>query len=489
MTWERLRAYGLAAAGVIVITGAIGILRRWVDQPTLTVAYVVLVIYVGASSGRLPALFAAGLSFVVYEFFFVPPYGSLVISAPRDVLSLVVLLAAAAVSEQLVAALVRQSAGAEAKARESQSLYEVALAALRETDAQAALEVLVRSAAREPGITSVTVLADASGGGFDVLAGDPPTRSDLESARWTVQNGRSLGARLTADRLAVFEQVPPAPAYVRLPGGVAVVRIADQGPGADGERVLGALAGMIALLLDRRRGREQARRADELEQSDKLKAGVLAALTHEVKTPLASLQAGISALELDRRLAADQRSDLAGLEAQTIRLDRLVQNVLTMSRLETGRPAEREPHDVDDLVGAAIRSSSHLLKPFEVTVDVPAGLPPVLGDEVLLERVFANLLENATQWTPDGGRISVSARSREGSVEVAVENQGQAIPAHALGDVFSTHWTLREQGSGLGLAISRQIVEAHGGRIAVRNTRSGPRFTVILPAAGVPASP
>ena len=156
----RFVPYAAGAAGIAAITALIGVVRHWVELPTLTVAYVVLVIYLGARYGRAPALTAALLSFVVYEFFFVPPYGSLSISAPRDVVSLVVLLAAAALSEQIVTALVQRTTGAEARARESRSLYEVALATLRESHPPAALEILCERAAQEPGVESLTILVE-----------------------------------------------------------------------------------------------------------------------------------------------------------------------------------------------------------------------------------------------------------------------------------------------------------------------------------------
>jgi len=139
---RRILPYLAGAAGIAAITGAIGLVRHWEDVPTLTAAYIVLVIYLGARFGRLPALTTALASFVVYEFFFVPPYGSLVISAPRDLVSLAVLLVAAALSERVVSALVARTSGAEAKAEESRSLYEVALVAMREVDPRPALDVL-----------------------------------------------------------------------------------------------------------------------------------------------------------------------------------------------------------------------------------------------------------------------------------------------------------------------------------------------------------
>jgi two-component system sensor histidine kinase KdpD len=138
---------------------------------------------------------------------------------------------------------------------------------------------------------------------------------------------------------------------------------------------------------------------------------------------------------------------------------------------------------IAEVVGSAVGSLEHRLQSFQLIVEVPADLPPVAGDEVQLDRVFANLLENAAHWTRPGGAIRVGARARAGWVESWVENEGPEIPTQALQDVFAPYWTRRPEGSGLGLAISRRIAETHGGTLVARNTRSGPRFTMTLPAA------
>jgi two-component system sensor histidine kinase KdpD len=479
---RRLLPYLAGATGIAAITVAIGLVRRWEDVPTLTVAYIVLVIYLGARFGRLPALTTALASFVVYEFFFVPPYGSLLVSAPRDLISLVVLLAAAAMSELVVSALVARTSGAEAKAQESRSLYEVALAALRETEPRAALQVLCQRAAEEAGIASMTIV-DEHASPLAGVAGAPASERELSSAAWSISHDASQGLRVEPDGLTIFEQIPAEPTFLRVPGGVAIIRTAPPGPTPETSRVLGALAGMAGLLLDRQRANESRALTRELEESNRVKTNVLVALTHEVKTPLASLRTGLSAMALDRRLDDGQRQMLTGLEGQAARLDRIVQDVLTMSRLDEGLTGERALVSIAEVVGSAVGSLEHRLQSFQLIVEVPADLPPVAGDEVQLDRVFANLLENAAHWTRPGGAIRVGARARAGWVESWVENEGPEIPTQALQDVFAPYWTRRPEGSGLGLAISRRIAETHGGTLVARNTRSGPRFTMTLPAA------
>lgn len=482
---RRLLPYAAGAAGVLAITAGIGLVRRWLDLPTLPVAYVLLVMYLGARAGHGPALATAALAFLIYEFFFVPPYGTLYISAPRDLVSLIVLLAAAAVGERLVAALVARTAGAEASAREAATLYRVAIAALRESDVEGALGVLCELAASDGGLTAMSVVAVAPDGA-ELLAGPSLTPAELGQARTAVAAGHDLGARLADGRLELFEQFPASPAYLRLAEAVAVLR---RVPGrAPDLRFVAALLGLAALLLDRRRAEAAASRAEELAASDRLKAAILSSLSHELRSPLASLRAGLTTLVMpEAGLAAEQRALVEGLDRQTSRLDRLVGDLLTMSRLESGLPDRREPQAMAELVGAVLGRMAPRLGDLDVQVNLPDDLPDVHADELQLERVLTNLLENAAEWTPPEGRVTIGGRAVRDEVEAWIENAGPPIRASDLEHVFDTFYTSRRGGLGLGLAIARRVVESHGGSIHAENRRGGPRFVIRLPAARRPA--
>ncbi len=175
------------------------------------------------------------------------------------------------------------------------------------------------------------------------------------------------------------------------------------------------------------------------------------------------------------------------MDRQATRLDRMVGDMLTLSRLEAGVALDKEPHRFADLVGTALRQLREPLKGHDVVVGVSDDLPPVEVDEVQVERVLTNLLENALEWTPPRGTIEIDAAAKNGVLEAWVENDGPAIAPSDLDRVFDTFWTRRARGSGLGLAICKRVVEAHGGQIWVENRRRGPRFTFMLPLARVPA--
>jgi two-component system sensor histidine kinase KdpD len=277
---------------------------------------------------------------------------------------------------------------------------------------------------------------------------------------------------------------------VKLSGGLAVFWLRDERPPSEEQcHLLAALLGLGGLLLDRRRGAAAVERARALEASERLKTAVLSSVSHELKTPIASLRAGLSMLAMpEAGLAPEHCEMVAGLDRQTTRLDHLVSDLLTMARLEAEVSLERSAQPLDEMLGSALRALGPLLDGFDLRLELPPDLPPVLVDELQVERVLTNLLENAVEWTPPGGRITVGAERQSGELAVWIQNQGTPIANDELERVFSKFWTRRKGGSGLGLAISRRIVEAHRGTIRAENRAEGPRFTCLLPVAAAVAA-
>jgi two-component system sensor histidine kinase KdpD len=479
-------------AGVAGVTAVIWAVRPWLDIPNLAVAYLLLVLWLGARWGWPPAVSAAILAFLAYDWFLVPPYGTLYISAPRELLNLIVLLVAAVVGGRLAASLAAARAGAEAAARESGVLNEVAIAALRDPEAAAALRLLCERAVASGGLAAISLVAFEDGRPT-VVAGSQLPPDDLERARWASENNSNVGAYLNKGHLKVTRTFPAGPpvAHVLVAGGVAVLKFRRAALDPDVQRLLAALLGLAGLLLDRRRAALGEERMRSLEASDRLKAAILSSISHELKSPLTSLRAGLTTLLMpEAQLDVEQRELASGMDRQAARLDRLVGDLLTMSKLEAGLPVERSPQDFAEMTGAVLSSLAPRLAGFDLRVELPPDLPPVLADELQVERLLANLLENASEWTPAGGRITVGAAlvTETGDdpgdrLSAWVENQGPDIRPADLTEVFDKFWTRREGGSGLGLAISRRIVEAHGGEIRAENTRQGPRFTFTLPLA------
>jgi two-component system, OmpR family, sensor histidine kinase KdpD len=487
--WRRLAPYSIAAGGAIAITVAIALVTSRARVPGLSAFYLLLVLWLGARWGRGPAVAGSVAAFLLYDFFFVSPVGTFTVSGPSELFELVVLLAVALVTSQLAASLRRAQATSETLAADSRVLYDLATAALRAPQATVALAMLCERALRLACVNRFALVAMDFGQATPVAGGDL-TPDEVRQASWSFENGRPVGVAISdgAVRLVKTHPGAAAPAYLPLASGVAVMGIEPDQPETGELRMLAALVGLADLLLDRRRAALEAERARGFEASDRLKAAILSSLSHELKSPIASLRTGLTALVVPRAgLQPEQQELLAGLDRQAARLDRLVGDMLALSRLEAGLELDKEPHGFAELVGTALYQLRPDLKGHEVAVDLAEDLPPVEVDELQVGRVLTNLLENALEWAPPTGAIALGAIARENLLEAWVENDGPAIAPVDLDRVFETFWTRRARGSGLGLAICKRVVEAHGGTIHAENLRRGPRFTFTLPLAAPPA--
>jgi len=486
---RRLAPFAIALAGAVAITGVIGVAGLIGPTAGLSALYLLFVLWLGASWGRGPAIAASIAAFLLYDFFFVPPAGTFAVRGPAEVLELVVLLAVALVTSQLAASLRKAQATSEAIAADSRALYELSTSMLRAEDVTAGLTMVCASAARLRGLKRITI----TGSDLTCLAGAELDADDLNQARWSYENGRPVGMAIKSGSVVPMKThgASDETSYFPLRGGVVVLEIDARSMRPSDLRMLAALIGLADLLLERRRASAESERARGLEASDSLKAAILSSLSHELKSPIASLRAGLTALTSDRAgLPPEQRELLTDMDRQATRLDAMVGELLTLSRLEAGVELEREPHRLADIVGVTLVQLKARLDGHEVAINLPEDLPPVDVDELQVERVVFNLVENALEWAPAGGsiRIGASKLESEPNVEVWVENDGPDIAPANLDRVFDTFWTGRSGGTGLGLAISKRVVEAHGGRIRAQNRRGGPRFTFTLPVAAVPAT-
>ncbi len=487
---RRFAPYVIAIAGAVAVTAAIALISTQFQVRGLSAFYLLLVLWLGATWGRGPAVAGSIAAFLLYDFFFVPPVGTFAVRGPSELLELVVLLAVALVTGQLAGSLRRTQSAAEALAADERSMYELATAALRSPEVTVALSLLSERAVRLEGITRFALVAMDFGHAVPLAGGDV-SADELRQASWSYANKHPVGAAISDGAVKLMRTRPEASeiAYLPLASGVAVMRIeAGRADPAD-LRMLAALVGLADLLLDRRRAALEAERARGFEASDRLKAAILSSLSHELKSPIASLRAGLTALTAPQAgLQPEQRELLRDLDGQATRLDRLVGDMLALSRLEAGMELEREPHRFADLVGTTLHQLQSELKGREVTLEIADDLPPVEVDELQVGRVLTNLVENALEWAPADGRIEVGASANEERLTAWVENDGPAIAPTDLDRVFDTFWSRRARGSGLGLAISKRVVEAHGGTIRAENRRRGPRFIFTLPLARIAAA-
>jgi two-component system sensor histidine kinase KdpD len=220
-------------------------------------------------------------------------------------------------------------------------------------------------------------------------------------------------------------------------------------------------------------------------------------VSHDLRTPLGVITGATSTLLADEaKLSPEARHDLletAHEEAE--RLNRLVRNLLDMTRIASGAlKPKKEWHPLDEIIGVALHRLDARLDGREVKVDLPPDLPPVPLDPVLIEQVLLNLLENALKYTPPGSALEISARSRPGAVDIALCDRGPGVPREERDHVFEKFYRLKREsaggGAGLGLAICRGVVEAHGGKIWVEDREGGgSAFRLTLPIDEAPPVP
>jgi two-component system sensor histidine kinase KdpD len=255
--------------------------------------------------------------------------------------------------------------------------------------------------------------------------------------------------------------------------------------------VLSAVAAQLGQAVERERLRRDALESEVLRRSDELKSALLNAVSHDLRTPLASIVASAGSLRQDdvTWTPEDRREFVATIEQEANRLNAIIENLLDLSRMESGiLQPRKEWYDLAALVDDVLGRLRPLTNGHPVVVDIPSDLPPVELDYVEIDQVLSNLIENATKYVPTGQEIRVSARRSGGELQVEVTDRGPGVSQDALRRLFEPFYRedearRKKKGSGLGLAVSKGLVEAHGGRIWAENRPGGgARFVFTLPA-------
>ncbi|HET8631458.1 MAG TPA: DUF4118 domain-containing protein [Thermomicrobiales bacterium] len=518
--------YGAAIVAVALCTGLVAVLRLWLAGTNLTILYLLPVLGLASVWGRGPAILAAVLGFLVYDFAFVPPLYTFTIRDPAEWVALVVFLFTALVAGQLAAALrrraeearAREAAGVlllgqlaltqEQRAREARAraeltttLYELTRALIAARPLPELLALVAEQVVATFGVRACAILLPDEGGRLRVRAcappGEaplPPGRNEEALARWTFDRPRAATA--TRYGAALFLPLEAGPRRVGL---MCVTRREEVALDDEHQRLLSTFAAGAALAIERAALADAALRAAVLARSDELKTALLSSVSHELRTPLAAIKGSVSSL-LEEGAAggvhwdeATRRDFLATIDEETDRLTRLVGSLLDMSRIEAGalRP-RREPYALDELLWSAIDRLSALAG--RVRFAPPPDLPLVPLDPVLLDRALGNLLDNAAKYAPPGTPVDVTIETYadRGEVWVRVSDHGPGVPPADRERIFERFYRAgRPRGAapvigfGLGLAIARGFVEAHDGRLWVEDAPGGgASFIVALPLAG-----
>ncbi len=482
----------VAFAGIGALGGVLVPLRPHLSLATPALVLVVPVVAGVAIGGLASGVLAVAAGFITYDVLFIPPYGTLSVGAVQNWTALAVYAVVMLIVARIFAFLRRARIDANRHADATRRLYELSDLLIGDQPVTGVLQAIAGSLHQAFGADWVAVLIP-DGSADDRLvvaatAGEAPT-GDL--AALVPAGGRPERMQLATRQGSRSERVTRIALIAR---GRPVGLVAMAGTGLDRHELelVHTYANQAALALEASQLREQALRAELLEQVDALRASLMGAVSHDLRTPLASVKTAVSALRRDGgqgSLPAQDREELLALiEERSDALDRLVTNLLDMTRIQSGAlELRREITPLSEVVEGGVRSSA--VPPDTIRIELPADLPPVDVDVVLMEQVLANLLDNAARHSPDGTPVSISAQNRGDVVELSVSDKGPGVPPSEREHVFTMFSRRGSQGrAGLGLAIARAFVEAHGQTIHVEDAPGGgARFLVTLPVAQVRA--
>jgi two-component system sensor histidine kinase KdpD len=464
--------YVVAVGGTVLATVPLLAFRAELSKTTVVLAYLLVVTGAAAAGGLGPGIAAAGLGFLAFDLLFLRPYHHVIVDDPQDYLSLGVYLLVAAVISLLVASTERRRAQAERRERETRMLFELSTSLVAHGSLEDTLRGVVRTVRSLFDLAGCAiVLPSGDGDGFRLAAVDGEVPGDHDERVPMGSGGQAVGA------------------LVVVAGGPG-----SSGFGEPERRVLATFANQAALAVERGQQEEQRNRALALQETDRLRTALLNSVSHDLRTPLASIKASASSL-LDREVRwsdAERDEFLTTINTEVDRLTRLVHNLLDMSRIEAGALDPRlVESSLAEVVGPVVRRARAASRQ-RVEVDVPDELAPVLVDPVRLDQVLTNLLDNARGYAP-GSPVQVAARQDGDRIELRVVDHGPGIPVPERERVFDQFYRLkggggRPEGTGMGLAICRGIVQAHGGALRVETTPGGgATFVLSLPVS--PVSP
>ena len=471
--WAHAQGYLGVLALVSVAALLAQVAERFAEDANLAMIFMLSVLVSGLAFGLWPALLAAGLAAMVYNFFFLEPRLTMLIGSPSDVLTFAVFFAGALATGWLTGRVRDQGQATSRRA----SAVTALLASSRRLSGAAkrgeAAQTLAEQLAASTGAKTVVLLP--AGGDIAPEAGAPSletlTTADMAAARWAWERGEPAGAGAgTLPNIAwTFWPLQGVKARV---GVVGVEARADRAE--EDERFLLAMLDQGAVALERAEFAADAADAEALRRTDRLRSALLNSVSHDLRTPLSTvLGAATTLIDYRRTLADDVQADLLlSIREEAERLNRYVGNLLDMSRLEGGAlVTRRDWTDVREALAAAQERVERRLGGRKMEQAFPDTLTLVKADAALLEQALVNILENAIAYSPDGSAIELAAYEDRGNVVISIEDEGRGIPTAELERVFERFRRMEEatdrgKGAGLGLAIAKGFVEAMGGRIA-----------------------
>ncbi|WP_077046242.1 sensor histidine kinase KdpD [Pseudomonas sp. KK4] len=473
--------YALAVVATLMASALAWAVASVLPLPNISLVFLAAVLLVAVRSSLGPALACAALSFLTYDFLFIPPNFSFSIQREEDVLTLLFFLLMAALTGNLAARQRRQLQALRDTQEETSELLDLSRKLTAATDRQAVISAAAQHLNGWSELQLCLLNRDGQHG-WKVETGGPLefTEAERAAADWAWQHDQPAGAGTGTLPFGRWWWWPLSAEE----GPLALLGVcAKEGQTLSGQRrrLLTALSQPLAQALAR------AQLADDLEaarlhgETEQLRSALLASVSHDLRTPLTSMRGSIdSLLALGEAIPLEDRRELLeGTRDEAERLDRYIQNLLDMTRLGHGAlKLARDWVSPADIVGSALNRLRAVLAPLQVSTEVPAELPLLFVHAALIEQALVNVLENAARFSPSHGRLQLRAGADDSELFFSVSDEGPGIPEADRAKIFDMFYTAARgdrggQGTGLGLAICQGMVGAHGGRISVADGIDG----------------
>ena len=478
-----------AVCGVVAVLATP--LQGVFELTNIVMLFLLAVVGIALVFGRGPAVFAAFVGVGLFDFFFVLPRFSFAVTDAQYLLTFVVMLVVALVVGQLTAGLKVQVEAVTERERRVSGLYEMS----RDLSAALMVEQVVEIGARfldvEFGVKSAVLVADEQDR-LNVMPG-ATTEVDMGVAQWAFDRGEAAGRgtdTLPSSKCLVL----PLKATMRLRGVMAAELTGSGLLNPEHRRVLDTCASLMAISIERIHYIDVAQRTTVQMESERLRNSLLSAISHDLRTPLASLVGLADTLQMTKPPPTEQQQELvSAMRNSAMRMNALVANLLDMARLESGAvQLNRQWQPLEEVVGSAIGACAFMLESRPFKVHLEPDLPLLHLDAVLIERVLVNILENAGKYTPAQSSIEIKARADSDSVVITINDEGPGLPSGREDAIFEKFERGKREsatpGVGLGLAICRAIMHAHGGSIRGETRDSGgARFILTLPRGEPPS--
>ena len=482
-------AAALAACGLTALaaTPLLGVL----ELTNIVMLFLLTVIGIALIYGRGPAIFASFVGVGLFDFFFVPPRFSFAVTDAQYLLTFAVMLVVALVVGQLTAGLKIQVEAVTDREQRVSGLYEMSRDLSAALMVEQVAEIGARFLVAEFGVKTAVLVADEYNE-LKVLPG-ATTEVDMGVAQWAFDRGQAAGRgtdTLPASKCLVL----PLKATMRLRGVVAVEWAAKGLLSPEQRRLLDTCASLMAISIERIHYIDVAQKTTLQMESERLRNSLLSTISHDLRTPLASLIGLADTVQLTKPPPTDEQKELIlSMRNSAMRMTALVNNLLDMARLESGAvQLNRQWQPLEEVVGSALGACTPLLEGRSLKVRLAPDLPLLHLDAVLIERVLVNLLENAAKYTPAQTPITIEAHAETDSVVVAVNDHGPGLPSGREGAIFEKFERGRKEGAssgvGLGLTICRAIMRAHGGDIRGETRATGGASFILTIPRGAPPS-